>query len=74
MGKNTVVIHGIKYKAIDCPTYKTEFTCGDCDIYKAKIPQHLGDVPMCCEKEFEHIQKSCENKYLNGIKRIWKRV
>lgn len=69
-----VVIHGVKYQAVDYPTYKTEFTCSDCDIYKANIPQHLGEAPMCCETEFEHINKSCCKQYEAGIKRIWIRV
>lgn len=70
----TVVIHGVKYQAEDYPTYKTEFTCFDCDIYKAHIPQHLGNIPMCCQTKFERVNKSCCKQYEKGIKRIWKRV
>ena len=37
---NEVVIQGIKYKAVDIKTEQVDFTCKDCDIYKAKIPQN----------------------------------
>lgn len=49
MSKNTVVIHGIKYKAVDSKRKRIYFTCKDCDIYKAKIPQSMMQLPLCCD-------------------------
>lgn len=74
MGKNTVVIHGIKYKAVDSNRKKTDFTCGDCDIYKAKIPQNMVQLPLCCEDEYKKVNESCCEQFEKGIIRIWKKV
>ena len=45
--KNTVVIHGIKYKAVD--SKRKQVTCKDCDIYNAEIPQSMRILPLCLE-------------------------
>ena len=42
---NEVVIHGVKYKAVDNKREQVDFTCKDCDIYKAKIPQNPWQLP-----------------------------
>lgn len=74
MSKNTVVIHGIKYKAIDSKLEYGNSTCGDCDIYIAKIPQFMMSVPLCCEEEYIKVNESCCEQFEKGIKRIWKKV
>lgn len=70
MEKQTVVIHGVKYKAVD--TKRKDFTCKDCDIYKAKIPQNMMQLPLCLE--YKSVNKSCCEQFEKGIKRIWKKV
>lgn len=70
----TVVIHGVKYQAVDSKRKNVDFTCKDCDIYKAKIPQNMGQLPLCCEDKFQKVNKSCCKQFDKGIKRIWKRV
>lgn len=73
--EETVIIRGVKYQAIDTPLSlvdRPEFYCSNCDIYKAKIPQHFSDVPICCEGELEYINKYCYELYEKGIRRIWK--
>ena len=72
MGKQTVVIHGVKYKAVD--TKRKDFTCKDCDIYKAKIPQNMVQLPLCCEDKYQKVNESCCEKFEKGIKRIWKKI
>lgn len=74
MGKQTVVIHGVKYKAVDTKRKRVDFTCKDCDIYKAKIPQSMMQLPLCCEEEYEIVNKSCCEQFDKGIKRIWKKI
>lgn len=71
MCKDTVVIHGIKYKAVDSNIEETDITCGNCDIYRAKITRQL---PLCCEDKYKKVNKSCCEQFEKGIKRIWKRV
>lgn len=72
MSKNTVVIHGVKYKAVD--SKRKRITCKDCDIYKAKMPQNMGQLPLCCEDAYKKVNDSCCEQFENGIKRIWKKV
>ena len=75
--KNTVVIHGIKYKAVDSKQDKQEiekFTCKDCDIYKARIPQSMRILPLCLEDKYIKVNESCCEQFEKGIKRIWKKV
>ena len=74
MSKDTVVIHGIKYKAVDSKREETDFTCGDCDIYKAKIPKSMMSLPLCCYKKNIEVVKSCCEQFEKDIKRIWKKV
>lgn len=38
---NEVVINGIKYVAVDEEPKEGNFSCGDYDIYKAKVPQNM---------------------------------
>lgn len=71
--KNTVVIHGIKYKAVDSKR-EDDFTCKDCDIYKARIPQSMRMLPLCCEEEYIKVNESCCEQFEKGIKRIWKKA
>ena len=72
--KNTVVFHGIKYKAVDSKRERDDFTCKDCDIYKAKIPQNVGQLPLYLEDEYKKVNDSCCEQFEKGLKRIWKRV
>lgn len=74
MGKRTVVIHGVKYKAVDSKRNRVDFTCKDCDIYKAKVPQSMMQLPLCCEEEYIKVNESCCEQFEKGIKRIWKKV
>ena len=70
---DSVVIHGIKYKAVDIPSEFCDETCKDCDIYKAKIPQHAFMLPLCCEDEYKRVNKSCCSQFKKGINRKWKK-
>ncbi len=69
----SIVIHGVKYKAIDKPLKKSNATCKDCDIYKAKIPQHSFMLPLCCEDRYIKVNKSCCIQFEKGINRKWKK-
>lgn len=71
--KNTVVILGIKYKAVDSKQDK-QVTCKDCDIYKARIPQSMRMLPLCLEDEYIKVNESCCEQFGKRIKRIWKKV
>ena len=66
---NEIVIHGIKYQAVDERLGDCNFTCKDCDIYKA-----MGQLPLCCEDKYIIVNKSCCKQYEKGIKRIWKEI
>ena len=70
----TIVINGIKYKAVDSSLLFCNFTCGECDIYKAKIPQSMMQLPLCCEEEYINVNHSCCEQFEKRIKRIWKKV
>lgn len=72
--EQTVVINGIKYKAVDSSLLFCDFTCGDCDIYKTKIPQSMMQLPLCCEDEYKKVNESCREQFEKDIKRIWKKV
>lgn len=74
MGKRTVVIHGVKYKAVDSKRKRVDLTCKDCDIFKAKPPQHAFMYPLCCEEAYKKVNESCCEQFEKGIKRIWKKV
>ena len=65
----TIVIHGIKYQAVDKPTEKCNLTCKDCDIYK-----NSRQLPLCCEDKYKKVIHSCCEQFKNGIKRIWKKI
>lgn len=71
--KNTVVIHGIKYKAVDSKRKRVGFTCKECDIYKARIPYSMRILPLCLEEEYIKVNESCCEQFDKGIKRIWKK-
>ena len=70
---NEVVIHGVKYKAVDFKIEQVDFTCKYCDIYMAKIPQNA-QPPLCCEDKYKKVNDSCCEQFEKGIHRIWKRV
>lgn len=70
---NEVIIDGIKYVAVDEKFKEGDFSCRDCDIYKAKVPQNMGQLPLCCEDEYCQVNESCCEQNYNGIKRIWKK-
>lgn len=70
----SIVIHGVKYKAVDKPFEKSNETCKDCDIYKAKPPQHAFMHPLCCEDKYIRVNKSCCKQFEKGINRKWKKV
>lgn len=72
--KQTIVINGVKYKAVDSKSLSCDFTCGDCDIYKAKIPKSMMSLPLCCEEEYIKVNESCCEQSEKGITRIWKKV
>lgn len=74
MGKRTIVIHGIKYQAVDKPAEECNLTCKDCDIYKAKPPQHAFMYPLCCEEKYKKLNESCCEQFEKGINRKWKKV
>lgn len=67
MGNQTVVIHGVKYKAVD--TKRKRVTCKDCDIYKNSL-----QLPLCCEDKYKKVIHSCCEQFEKGIKRIWKKI
>lgn len=72
--KQSVVIHGIKYKAVDSKREQVGFTCKECDIYKARIPQSMRFLPLCLEDEYIKVNESCCEQFEKGVKRIWKKV
>ena len=72
--KQTIVINGIEYEAIDRSLLFCDITCGGCDIYQAKIPQSMMQFPLCCEEEYIKVNESCREQFAKGIKRIWKKV
>lgn len=72
--KSTVVIRGVKYKAVDSKREVIDFTCKDCDIYKAKIPKSMMQLPLCYKEEYKKVNDSCCEQSEKGIKRIWKKV
>lgn len=70
----SIVIHGIKYQAVDIPSEKCDESCRDCDIYKARIPQHAFMPPLCCEDKYKRVNDSCSTQFEKGVNRKWKKV
>lgn len=73
---NEVTIDGIKYVAVDEKingNLDLDFSCRDCDIYKARVPQNMAQLPLCFEDEYCKVNESCCEQDCNGIKRIWKK-
>ena len=69
------IINGVKYKAVDTPIEEdTDFTCRECDIFKAKIPLSMIEFPLCCREGNKKVQESCRGMMSKHIKRLWKRV
>lgn len=69
------IINGVKYKAVDTPIEEgTDFTCRECDIFKAKIPLSMIEFPLCCREGNKKVQESCRAMISKHIKRLWKRV
>lgn len=72
---NEILIDGIKYIAVDEKFNEAlNSLCRDCDIYKARIPQNLAQLPLCFEDEYFQANESCYEQACKGIKRIWKKI
>ena len=70
-----VTIDGVKYESVDTPiTEGMDISCKECDIFKARIPKSLIDVPLCYERTNGIIKQSCYAKAKMGIKRNFKRM
>ena len=68
-----ITINGVEYKPIDSQLQWSESNCLDCDILKARLPQTMVELPLCCEKEFRGVNESCYEQSEKGIHRIWKK-
>ena len=69
----TITINGVEYEPIDSPSNWLVDNCLDCDILKARPPQTMMQVPLCCEKEYIGVAESCWKQLEKGIHRIWKK-
>ena len=69
MNEVSITINGIEYIPVDTPM---EDCCANCDIYKARPPQHMTQYPLCCDEENIKVNQSCCFQAAKGIKRIWK--
>ena len=72
MNEESITINGVKYVPIDTPIKDYPRGCLDCDIFKLRPPQNMMQHPMCCDKEYRKVNKSCCNQHKKGIRRIWK--
>lgn len=73
-----ITIRGIEYKPIDTPIDMHSkgyvINCIDCDIYKARPPITIMDVPLCYEWGNMRAQRECATQFRKGVHRIWKKV
>ena len=72
MNKESITINGVEYIPVDTPFEDIPSGCSDCDIFKLRPPQHMMQRPMCCDKEYVKVNKSCCIQLKKGIHRIWK--
>jgi hypothetical protein len=72
MNEVSIIINGIEYIPVDTPSDMSNQHCKDCDIFKARPPQNGVSLPLCCEKEYNWVNKSCFNMARKNIRRIWK--
>lgn len=71
---NEVTINGIKYIAVNKKLNgNLDYSCIDCDIYKAQIPQNLSQLPLCYYGANSKVHASCYKQALKEIKRTWKK-
>jgi hypothetical protein len=66
-----VMINGIKYIAVDEEPKEGNFSCKDCDIFKAQVPKNRMQIPLCVENE---VNEYCYELECRGIRRIWKKA
>lgn len=59
---------------VDMPLKDTKYTCANCDIYLACMPQTMAQIPLCCHPKYQEVNISCGRQFDKGIHRIWKRV
>ena len=64
-------INGVTYVSIDSPVndYK-QYSCKECDIYKARPPKTMLQQPLCCDEVNIKVNKSCCNQQRRGSKQI----
>ena len=72
MNEESITINGVEYIPVDTPFKGYPCNCLDCDIYKLRPPQSMMQLPMCCDKKYIKVNKSCCNQHKQGIRRIWK--
>ena len=72
MNEESITINGVEYILVDTPFKESPCNCLDCDILKLRPPQNMMQRPMCCDKEYVKINKSCCKQLKKGINRIWK--
>ena len=67
------VINGITYVPVDIPAGDCrKYSCRDCDIFKARPPRTMINQPLCCDREYSKVNKSCCSQQRKGFNRIWK--
>ena len=72
MDENVITINGVEYIPIDTPCEDSGYSCVNCDILKARPPQHMCQKPLCCDEEYLGVNLSCCIQGKKGINRIWK--
>ena len=72
MNEVSITINGVEYIPVDTPFKDLPSGCLDCDIFKLRPPQNMMQRPMCCDKEYSKVNKSCCKQLKKGINRIWK--
>ena len=72
MNKESTTINRVEYIPVDTPFEAFPNGCSDCDIYKARPPQNMSQLPLCCDAEYKSVNQSCCLKLRQKINRIWK--
>ena len=70
-----VTINGIEYEAVDTKLEDGLIpTCRQCDIFKARPPYYMHQLPLCYERGNAKARISCTRQLKKNIHRIWKKV
>lgn len=72
--RTEVVIGGVNYVAVDTPISDLSVgsvNCCACDIYKARVPVRMIDLPMCYDRGRMWVHIGCCRQLRKGIRRTW---